>query len=145
MMMEPSPAAPFEMIEAEFVLEFLVVPLDPPAQMRQTDEGGQRCRLGQSREVVLRRRGLALRPFAQDPFDGPGLGALSIMRGPNSKGEESRAHVPPCAFTPGHRGPSREGQPPDERRQADGVLARWALQASRRAATKAAPPGRPRS
>src|SRR5437867_1020440 len=145
MMMEPPPAATFEMIEAEFVLELLVVPLDPPAQMSQTDEGGQRGRPGQSREVVLRRRCLTQRPFAQGPLDGPGLGAVSIMRGPNSKGDESRAHAPPCAFPPGHRGPSREGQPSDERRQADSVLARWALQASRRAATKAAAPGRPRS
>ncbi len=40
-MMEPPPAATFEMIEAEFVLELLVVPLDPPAQVSQPDEGGQ--------------------------------------------------------------------------------------------------------
>jgi hypothetical protein len=46
MMMEASPPATFEMIEAELVFEFLVVALDPPAQVGQTDEGGQRRRLG---------------------------------------------------------------------------------------------------
>src|SRR5712691_10715316 len=138
MMMEPPPATTFEMIETEFVLELLVVPLDPPAQMSQTDEGGQRGRPGQSREVVLRRCRLARRPLAQDPLDGAGFGAVLIMRGPNSQGDKSRAHAPPCAFTPGHRRPSREGQPPDERRQAEGMLAGGALHASRRAATQAA-------
>ena len=86
--MEPPPAAPFEMIEAELVLELLVVPLDPPAQMRQTDERGQRRRPGQGREVVLRRRRLAQGPLAQDPLDLPGLSAMSIMRGPNAPGDE---------------------------------------------------------
>ena len=124
--MEPPPAATFEMIETEFVLELLVVPLDPPAQVRQTDEGGQRGRPGQRREVVLRRRRLAQRPLGQDPLDGSGLSAVSVMRGPNAKGDESRAHASPCAFTPGHRGPGREEQSRDERRHADSVLARWA-------------------
>src|SRR6266498_1353985 len=126
MMMEPPPAATFEMIETEFVLELLVVPLDSPAQMSQTDEGGQRW------------------PLGQDPLDGPRFGAVSIMGRPNAQGDESRAHAAPCTFTPGHRGPGREGQLPDERRHADGVPARWALQAPRRATTQATAPGWPR-
>src|SRR5713101_4983442 len=108
MMMEPPPAATFEMIETEFVLELLVVSLDPPTQVSQTDEGGQGCRLGQRREVVLRRRRFAQRPLGQDPLDGPGFGAVSIMGRPNAQGDESRAHASPCAFTPDHRGPGRD-------------------------------------
>src|SRR5438552_18261053 len=99
MVMEPPPAATFEMIETEFVLEFLVVPLDPPPQVSQTDERDQRGRLGQRREVVLRRRRFARRPLGQDPLDGPGFGTVSIMGRPNAQGDESRAHAAPCAFT----------------------------------------------
>src|SRR3989442_9684280 len=145
MMMNPPPAAPFEMIEAEFVLELLVIPLDPPAQVRQPNEGGQRGRLGQGREVVLRRRRLAQRPLTKDPFDGAGLGAALVMRRPDAEGDESRAHAAPGAFTPRHRGPRRGRQAPDEPRQADGVLARGALQAPRWATAEAAAPRRPRS
>jgi poly(3-hydroxybutyrate) depolymerase len=36
--MEASPASPFEMGEAEFTLEFLIVALDAPAQFRGIDE-----------------------------------------------------------------------------------------------------------
>src|SRR6266536_256699 len=113
MMMEAPPPSPFEMIEAELIFEFLVIALDPPAQMRQTDEGGQRRRLGQCRKVVLRRRGLAQRPLAEDPLDGSGLSAVAVMRGPDAQGDESRPHAPACAFTPGHRRPGRDRQAPE--------------------------------
>src|SRR5512134_2580857 len=38
MMMEPSPAAPFEVMEPEFALELLVVALDHPARLRGRDQ-----------------------------------------------------------------------------------------------------------
>ena len=126
-MMEAPPPAPFEMIEAELVFELLVIALDPPAQVRQTDEGGQWRRLGQGREVVLGRRGLAQRPLAEDPLDGAGLGAVAVMRGPDAQGDEARPHAPAGAFTPGHGRPGRDRQAPEERRQADGGLADGAL------------------
>jgi hypothetical protein len=42
MVMEASPASPFEVGEAEFALEFLIVALDAPAQFRRIDEGFDR-------------------------------------------------------------------------------------------------------
>ena len=35
MMMEAAPAAPFVMTQSYLLLKFLIVPLDPPAQLRQ--------------------------------------------------------------------------------------------------------------
>src|SRR6266545_2188423 len=44
MMMEASPPAALEMVEPELVLEFLIVALDAPAELREADEGGAgRC------------------------------------------------------------------------------------------------------
>ena len=36
--MEAAPAAPFIITQAEFLLEFLVIALDPPAQLGQVDQ-----------------------------------------------------------------------------------------------------------
>jgi hypothetical protein len=37
-MVEAAPAAPLVMSKAEFLLEFLVIALDPPAQLGQIDQ-----------------------------------------------------------------------------------------------------------
>ena len=42
---EAVPRAPFEMIEAEFAFEFLIVPLDAPAEFAEADERADRRRL----------------------------------------------------------------------------------------------------
>jgi hypothetical protein len=36
-MMEAAPASPFEVIQAEFILELLIVPLDPPAELGEAE------------------------------------------------------------------------------------------------------------
>jgi hypothetical protein len=38
MMMKPPPAAPLAVVETEFLLELLVVALDPPAPLGKPDE-----------------------------------------------------------------------------------------------------------
>jgi hypothetical protein len=38
MVMKASPAAAFEVIEPDFLLEFLVIAFDAPAELRQSDE-----------------------------------------------------------------------------------------------------------
>src|SRR3954463_9086168 len=51
-MMKAAPAPPFIMIEPQFLLEILIIPLDPPAQLgpvNQIDQGGRRR---QGREPV---------------------------------------------------------------------------------------------
>ena len=65
--MEASPAPPFEVGEAEFALEFLIVAFDAPAQFRGIDENFDRRVLGQGGEPVFRRLALAFGPLDQQP------------------------------------------------------------------------------
>lgn len=67
-MVKAAPATALVMVEPEFVLELLVVPLDPPPELHGSHEGRER-RLGRHRgEPVLRRLVLARRPFDQEPM-----------------------------------------------------------------------------
>src|SRR3954447_9146144 len=94
-MMKATPAPPLVVAEPDLLLQLLIVPLDAPAQFGLADEFGQ-GRLGrQGREPVLRGRGLALRPFDQDPLLGTGLRPPLIAM--------SRAHP--------HRRTARRQQP----------------------------------
>src|SRR5712691_7826770 len=71
MMMESSPAAALEMIQPQLVLELLIVALDPPAQLGEADELGDRGRLRQRREPILRRFAGSPGPFDQQPLFRP--------------------------------------------------------------------------
>src|SRR5262245_5187263 len=101
MMMEAAPAPPLEMIQAEFVLELLVVPLDPPAELGQPHELGERDRRRQGREPILRGLGFARRPLDQEVLFRAGLGALLVaMRGPDPEPGEAGAHGSARALAP---------------------------------------------
>src|SRR5262249_6603392 len=107
-MMEPTPAAPLEVIQAQLVLELLVVSLDPPAQLREADEGSDRDRLWQRRQPVFRRLGGSARPLDQQPFHRPGVGPLLVAMGrPHPEARKAGAHGPPRALTPRHGLPAR--------------------------------------
>src|SRR5271163_3225262 len=67
--MESSPASSFEMGEAEFALEFLIVAFDAPAQFRGIDENFDRSVFGQGREPVFGRLALVFGPLDQQPFE----------------------------------------------------------------------------
>src|SRR4051812_47197591 len=67
-MVEAAPAAALVVPEPDFLLEILVVPLDPPAQLSQVDHLLEADLLGQGRQPVLRRLRLALGPLDQQPF-----------------------------------------------------------------------------
>src|SRR4051794_25827351 len=56
-MVEAAPAAALVVPEPDFLLEILVVPLDPPAQLSQVDHLLEADLLGQGRQAVLRRPG----------------------------------------------------------------------------------------
>src|SRR3954463_7321358 len=67
-MMKAAPAPSFIMIEPKFLLEILIIPLNPPAQLgpvNQIDQGGRRR---QGREPVLGRLLVARRPLDQQPL-----------------------------------------------------------------------------
>jgi hypothetical protein len=69
------------MIEPKFLLEILIIPLNPPAQLGTVHKLGQ-CRVGrQGRQPVLRRLPLARRPLDQEPLLGSGLMPQVIAMG----------------------------------------------------------------
>jgi hypothetical protein len=116
-------AAPLVVAKAEFLLQFLIVALDPPAQLgqinfgrRSPSSGGQNCtpKHSQIEQIAepghFRQRGepvfgwhrFALWPFDQTPFLGSGAGAVVIaMRGPDTHGSKARDEWGVGAFAPG--------------------------------------------
>ena len=66
--MKAAPSAPFEMPEADLLLELLIVALDAPAQLGEIDQAIEGDVVRQRREPVFGRLGLALRPLDQQPF-----------------------------------------------------------------------------
>ena len=72
-MMEASPSAPFIVVEPELALQFLVVPFDAPADLRQPHQVLKGDVLGHRREPVLRRRRFVAWPLNQQPFDRAGF------------------------------------------------------------------------
>ena len=107
MVMKAPPASSFIVIEAEFLLEFLIVALDPPAHFGGCNED---CEVGirrQGRKPIFGRRAFALRPFDEQPFFGIGLRAPVVpMRGPHAQDGEPGMQgfvdaFAPCDVTPG--------------------------------------------
>src|SRR3989304_879180 len=102
MMMESAPPAAFEVIQAELILEFLIIPLDSPAELGQADEGGDRHRLGQGRQPVLRGLGVPAGPLDQEPLLwARGRPLLIAMGGPHPEPREAGPQGPRGAFPPG--------------------------------------------
>ena len=64
-MMKPTPAAAFVMAEANLLLEFEVVALNPPAQLGLVDHALERDVGRQRGEPVVIRFGFVLRPLDQ--------------------------------------------------------------------------------
>src|SRR5271163_4707760 len=104
--MESSPASSFEMGEAEFALEFLIVAFDAPAQFRGIDENFDRSVFGQGREPVFGRLALGFGPLDQQPFEQLWGRELAVSRGgPYPHGGEARGQGLVGALTPGHVSP----------------------------------------
>src|ERR1700687_4556995 len=80
-MVEASPAAPLVMSKAEFLLEFLVIALDPPAQLGQIDQPLEGDVVGKVGEPIFGRLLLARRPFDQQPFFGAPFGQGFVAGG----------------------------------------------------------------
>jgi hypothetical protein len=71
-MMKSPPASSFIVIEPEFILELLKIPLDSPADLGKRNEFAELDLFRHRREPVLRRFRFAGRPLDQQPFNGPG-------------------------------------------------------------------------
>ena len=109
-MMKTSPAASFVVAQSQFLLQFLIVPLDDPAMFGQVHQ----IRLERYRPVrwtasILWVR-LPRRPFDQQPFFRMWLGSLIVaMRRTHADGGKTRVQflfypLPPCHLLPGSAG-----------------------------------------
>src|SRR3954464_2036729 len=110
-MMKAAPTPSFVMVEPQFLLEILIIPLNPPAQLgpvNQIDQGRR-----QGREPVLGRLRVALRPLDQQPLLRMRLGPPIVAMGRTHPHRgEAPAQVTPAARAPTHRlpGTRRQGQ-----------------------------------
>ena len=84
MVMEASPTPSLEVPEPELLFEFLVVPLDSPAQFRERDEAVEGDVFRKGRKPELRGLLLLTWPFDQEPFLVPG-NALTAGCRPRAK------------------------------------------------------------
>src|SRR4249919_1333632 len=78
-MVKAAPAPTFVVSEADFLLEFEIVSLNPPAQFRLIDHALERDVGRQRGEPVVIRFGFALRPFDQQPLLRRGLAAPGVV------------------------------------------------------------------
>ena len=69
-MMEASPTSPLEVSKADFLLEFLVIPLDAPPKLYVINHASERDIFGKRSQRVFGRPFLTLWPFDQQPFLG---------------------------------------------------------------------------
>ena len=72
--MESAPRSTFVVVESDFLLKFLVIALDAPAEFGGSDERNQRGVLGERSQPEPGRLGLPIRPFDEQPH-GVGRGA----------------------------------------------------------------------
>src|SRR5918994_3729037 len=91
----PRQGTPFEVIEAEFVLQLLILLFDRPALVRQSDQRAQRRRRRQVDEIVL---GPVARPesaLAEEPDLGREATVAPVVCGGDARGAEPG---PPCGL-----------------------------------------------
>src|SRR5260370_8296534 len=99
--METAPTASLEMPEAEFLLEFLVIALDAPAQFGESHEFLDRRGSRQRTQEVLGRLDFPFGPLDEQPLLLAGLACLGFPRGavhPNSLKTPHQTVIMP--FTP---------------------------------------------
>src|SRR3989442_15965706 len=111
MVMKASPAPAFEVIQADLLLEFLVVAFDAPAEFRQSDELFA-WRVGrQSGEPGLGGGRLAARPLDDQPLHlSSAIAPLVSMSRADPHACEPRTHGATIALPPSDRLPGRIGQ-----------------------------------
>jgi hypothetical protein len=94
-MVEAATPAPLEVIQAQLVLELLIAPLDPPAELGQPDEVGNRGRRRQGREPILRRLEFAAGSLDQEVLFRSRLRALLIAMADRTRTRAKRERMRP--------------------------------------------------
>ena len=109
--MEAAPTSALIMAKADLLLEFLIIPFDPPSQLGLVDEVGEFGIFRQGREPILGRLDLALRPLDQEPFLSSWCCAPVIAMGrPDADGGKARGERRLGALAPGDAAPGVLGQ-----------------------------------
>lgn len=104
--MEAAPTSALTMAKADLLLEFLIIPFDPPSQLGLIDEVRKLAIFRQDREPVLGRFDLALRPLDEEPFLIPWCGAPVIaMSRTDADGGKARGERRLGALAPGDAAP----------------------------------------
>src|SRR3546814_9448339 len=99
------------MTEPEFLLQFLVIPLDAPAQLGEIDQIGEGNVLRERGEPILARLILALGPLDQQPLLFSWfLEPLVAVRGTHAHSRVTRCEPVDRAFPPRDRLPGGIGQ-----------------------------------
>src|SRR5258708_33183780 len=124
-MLKASPASSLVMSETESLLEFLVVTLDPPAQLGEIDELDEWNVLRQRGEPVFCRLFLVFRPFDQQPLCGSALlEPFVAMRGAHAQPRIARCEPISRALAPRDRLPGCFGQSESKRLDLDRLVFR---------------------
>src|SRR5207247_11315861 len=133
------------MIQAELVLQFLVIALDAPTQFRQAHQLRQR-RLGRHRgKPELGRRRFVAGPFDEQPLLGVRLVAVLITVGrADANTGKPRTHPATGTLPPGNSAPSVSGQPRRQFGDGDLPMTRTDAYSRVRTTTTPPPPGTPR-
>src|SRR5215208_543684 len=117
MVMEASPTSSLKVPEPELLFEFLVVPLDAPAQLRERDEAVEGDVFRKGRKPELRGLLLLSWPFDEEPFLVTGNASIEVpVGGANTDAREARDQVVGVADHAARRAPT-PGPGPDRRRR----------------------------
>src|SRR6266481_1074572 len=101
--MKPSPVPSFKVTQSKFLLQFLVVALDAPTQLRRTHQLAHAARRREVGEPVLGRLLLCLGPLDQQPLFVARLAALVVpMCDADAQGGEAGMHRAASSFAPTH-------------------------------------------
>src|SRR3990172_5137975 len=122
--MKASPATSLEVVQPELAFEFLVVALDPPADLRKPHQLRSGS-VGRHRgEPGLRWGGLPLGPLDEKPLDVPRPVEVFVPVGrPYAQQGEARAHRAAGPLPPRDRAPSPKGKLLRESVDSDGAMA----------------------
>src|SRR6516162_6036548 len=125
-MMEAPPGAALVMAEADFLLEFLIVALDAPAQLGEVDQGGKRHVTTDGREPEFRGCSFVLGPFDQQRLFSETRFALH-RRHMDAHPGKARPQSRVAAFPPHDGAPGLLGQTARQGRDADAPWLRFVL------------------
>src|SRR5437773_4472451 len=101
MVVEAAPPAPLIITKAEFLLQLLIIALDPPSQLCEINQTLEGDILSQSGKPIFGRFGFSLRPLDQQPLLGTRLGQQAIaMRWPHPLACKPRREPVRSAFAP---------------------------------------------